>query len=235
MLEKYIILIFTRDQETIRHLSGHLWLVLSLVQPINAGATFHLCICIVQRLNIRTLTEGLSLYLGDWYIWSYGTNKDVYKDIGGLCKDFPNFGTMSLCCTMSVAWSKDGVTSTLLLCIPWYHHYTCSNTASCLEALMTDAFVWTRSGHAVHEDVDEACSIVDIAPSSLSKYFVADVLTRKGRRRNVCICGCILCDRWAVKFFSKLNKLFFGYFNSINIFFDNNNKKNSGWPKRCFG
>ena len=39
----------------------------------------------------------------------------------------------------------------------------------------------------------------------------------------------------SVKFFSKLNYLCFGYFDPINIFFDNQNKKISGWPEQYFG
>ena len=35
--------------------------------------------------------------------------------------------------------------------------------------------------------------------------------------------------------FSKLNNLFFGYFDPINIFFYNKNKYFLGWPKRYFG
>ena len=49
------------------------------------------------------------------------------------------------------------------------------------------------------------------------------------------------CKRWcsemtrAVIFFSKLNYLFFWYFDPENIFLDNENKWFSGWPKRYFG
>ena len=36
-------------------------------------------------------------------------------------------------------------------------------------------------------------------------------------------------------FFSKLNYLFFGYFDPKNMFLDNKNKYFSGWPERYFG
>ena len=39
----------------------------------------------------------------------------------------------------------------------------------------------------------------------------------------------------AVKFFSKLNYLIFGYFDPTNILFDIKNKFFLGWPKRYFG
>ena len=41
--------------------------------------------------------------------------------------------------------------------------------------------------------------------------------------------------RWPVMFFFKINSFFFGYFDPINICFDNKNKYFSGWPKRYFG
>ena len=40
---------------------------------------------------------------------------------------------------------------------------------------------------------------------------------------------------FSVKFFSKLNSFFSGYFDPINYFFDSKNKCFSGWPKRYFG
>ena len=39
----------------------------------------------------------------------------------------------------------------------------------------------------------------------------------------------------AVKFVSKLDYYYFGYFHPISLFFDNENKYFSGWPKRYFG
>ena len=38
-----------------------------------------------------------------------------------------------------------------------------------------------------------------------------------------------------VKFFSKLNNLFSGYFDPGNILLDNKNELFLGWPKRYFG
>ena len=63
----------------------------------------------------------------------------------------------------------------------------------------------------------------------LNVEFVLTVI-HGDRSHGVRFLGCS-----SVKFFSKLNNLFFGYFDPINIFFDNKNKYFSGWPKRYFG
>ena len=69
----------------------------------------------------------------------------------------------------------------------------------------------------------------------IRNYFFdnADAYIFRGDLTEISAKGTTACS--AVPLFSKLNKIFFGYFDPENTLLDDKNRYFSGWPNRYFG